>query len=157
MWEKYNIRIYITDTVRSLEDQQMTNNSSLNVVRGNNFVLTTHGIGLQIDFVPVIRNLKTKQEEWINSKMRNHTQWLLVQEELNNVGLKWGGDFLTMYDPVHTQIPQGKALVDQILAKNTSLILKLREEIDNINPDKPTIFKETNTKNRPTNRNIYWI
>lgn len=150
--ENYNIWLYITDTLRSIEEQQNINNSSLNVIKGKSPKLSPHNLGLQIDFVPVVKNVKTKSEEWINSKSKSY-QWTIVQQELNKVGLKWGGDFVSYYDPIHTQHPQSYQLCEQINQKNTQLINKLITEIDNT---KITLFTETNKKNRPSGT-IYWI
>lgn len=154
LWNKYSIWLYITDTIRTLEEQLQVNNSSLNVIKGNSPSLSPHNLGLQIDFTPVVINRKNKNvEEWINSRMKDNPAWRVVQETQNSVGLKWGGDFLSYYDPIHVQHPLSYQLTEQIRQNNRQQIQTL---INQINNTKIEPFRETNVRNRP-NGNIYWI
>lgn len=142
LWNTFNIKLVITDTLRDTNEQLNINKSDSNVVKGKSPTISPHNVGLQVDFNPII--IQNGKDVVITSQMKVKT-WTIVQETLNKYGLKWGGDFVSMYDPVHTQHPYSYSLIEQIKQDNIKSITKF---VDMINKEPIVSFRETNLKNR---------
>jgi hypothetical protein len=46
MWEKYNVKVKINDTVRTVEEELAVNNSNLNVIKGQSPKISPHNFGV---------------------------------------------------------------------------------------------------------------
>lgn len=104
MWEKYNVKVRINDTVRTVEESMQVNNSNLNVIKGQSPTISPHNFGVQVDITPIVV-YKDGKELWVNSKMKNHAVWRVLAEEQNKLGLRSGLDFQSYDDRVHYDHP----------------------------------------------------
>lgn len=153
MWEKYNVKVNINDTVRTVEESQAVNNSNLNVIKGQSPKISPHNFGVQIDITPIIVT-KDGKELWINSKMKSHQVWRVLQEEQNKLGLRSGLDFYSYDDRIHYDHPYGYSIQVQYQQGDTKTVEKFKKLILESYPPAP--YNPPYKGRRPTSP-IDWI
>lgn len=100
LFNTYNMKIYIIETVRCKEEQEKINNSPISILTNQNSFNSPHLFGLQIKFIPIIIN-KNKIEMWLMSNMES-IYWNYISEQQKKFNLVWGGDDLKV--PIRTMV-----------------------------------------------------
>lgn len=100
LFNTYNMKIYIIETVRCKEEQEKINNSPISILTNQNSFNSPHLFGLQIKFIPIIIN-KNKIEMWLMSDM-DSIYWNYISEQQKKFNLVWGGDDLKV--PIRTMV-----------------------------------------------------
>ena len=153
MWEKYNVKVKINDTVRTVEEELAVNNSNLNVIKGQSPKISPHNFGVQVDIQPIVV-YKDGKELWVNSKMKNHAVWRVLAEEQNILGLRSGIDFQSYDDRVHYDHPYAYTIQVQYGSGDTKNVEKFKKLILEEYP--PVPYKPPYKGRRPTTP-IDWI
>lgn len=100
LFDRYNMKLYIIETLRSKEEQDKINNSHINILTNQTSHDSPHLFGLQIKFIPIIIN-KNKIEMWLMSNM-DSIYWNYISEQQEKFNLVWCGNDLKY--PIRTMV-----------------------------------------------------
>jgi len=132
---KLNVVLYITSTLRTLEEQAQLyangrttfsfrgvvyKSKTLEIVTRARPGKSWHNYGVAFDVVPCYNNSNDYVPEW------NHPNWLSIGKIGKDIGLEWGGDWTNFPDRPHFQLTNSLALSTayaNVILDNKQLIM----------------------------------